>query len=84
LEPTQISRNAQALAEALGLPGEQWSILAALGEVYRATGAERRAQQAFKRAEEIIQVLAAGIEDETLRANFLAGAPVRRVLEAAS
>ena len=47
----------------IGPPGEQWPILATLGEFNRA---------AMTQAAEIMQALAAKIDDEGLRAGFLA------------
>jgi tetratricopeptide (TPR) repeat protein len=63
---------ARALAEAIGLLDEQWQILAKLGELYQGQGNEVKAQPAFRKAREIIQTLAANIDDEALRAGFLA------------
>jgi DNA-binding SARP family transcriptional activator/tetratricopeptide (TPR) repeat protein len=71
---------AQTLAETIGLPGEQWQILAKLGELYRGEGNEAKAQLTLQRAKEIIQGLASKIEDETLRIRFLEAAPVRRLI----
>ncbi|GAB4417587.1 MAG: hypothetical protein Fur0044_13280 [Anaerolineae bacterium] len=64
---------ANTLAEEMDLPGEQWSILAQLGEFYQAAGNEAKAQKALTRAAEIAQTLAAKIDDEDLRAGFLRG-----------
>jgi tetratricopeptide (TPR) repeat protein len=64
---------ANILAETLALPDAQWQILAALGELYKASGEEARAQAAAERATEIGQTLAAKIEDEALRAGFIRG-----------
>jgi tetratricopeptide (TPR) repeat protein len=73
---------ANALAEAIGLPGEQWQLLAKLGELYQASGAaqQARARAAFERAAEIAQALAAKLDDRGLRAGFLAAGPVQRLL----
>ncbi|MBI1878426.1 MAG: hypothetical protein HYR94_09400 [Chloroflexi bacterium] len=71
---------ANTLAEAMVLPGEQWPILAKLGELYRASGEEAKAREALARVAEIIQALAAKIDDEGLRAGFLTAEPVRQVL----
>ncbi|MFL5656797.1 MAG: hypothetical protein ACJ8CB_21780, partial [Ktedonobacteraceae bacterium] len=57
----------------LGLPADQWQIQAALGRVYEAGGEPGQAQTAFGEAARIIQGLAEGIKDETLRARYLAG-----------
>jgi tetratricopeptide (TPR) repeat protein len=62
---------AQTLAEAIGLPGEQWQILAKLGELHRGEGNEDKAHLTLQKAKAIIQGLASKIEDETLRTRFL-------------
>jgi hypothetical protein len=74
-------REAEALAEEMGLPGELWQIRAALGELHEASGDEERAERSFLRAAETLRWLADRIEDPTLRANFLGTLPVRRVLQ---
>ncbi len=67
-------REAHTLAQEIGLPGEQWQILARLVALYQANGEEEQAQQMLARAEEIIQALAAKIDNEDLRAGFLKAA----------
>ena len=57
----------------MSLLGEQWEILAKPGELYEATGDKQKSHQAFERSAEILQALAARIDDEGLRATFLAG-----------
>ena len=74
-------RNAQALAEEIGLPGELWQIKARIGELHERRGEADEAQRAFSRAAQILKDLAAMIEDEGLREGFLAAPRVRRVLE---
>jgi tetratricopeptide (TPR) repeat protein len=74
-------KEALSLVEDIGLPGEQWQILAKLGEFHRVNGDEGQAQQVFEQAAEIIQALAARIDDEGLRVGFLKAKPVQRVLE---
>lgn len=61
---------ALSLAEEIGLPGEQWPILAKLGELYKASGDEEKRRQASAQATEIIRVLAAKIDDENLKDSF--------------
>ena len=56
-------REAATIAEQIGLPGELWPIYAALGE----TG----------RAAEIVQGLAAKLDDDQWRETFLSAEPVR-------
>ncbi len=74
-------REAAALAADLGLPGEQWQIQAALGSVYEAGGAQGQAHTAWASAARIIQELAQGIQDKTLRTRFLAGPQIHTVLQ---
>ncbi len=74
-------QEAAVLANEIGLPGELWQIEVSLGEVYASSGQREQARQAFARAMAIVQKLAAKMEDETRRSNFLAEAAVRRVLE---
>ena len=70
---------ANALAEEIGLPGEQWQILAVLGELYRAKADEARTREALGQAAQIVQTLATKIDDEGLRAGFLGAELVRQV-----
>ncbi len=74
-------REAAQLAAEIGLPGEQWQIQAALGSVYEAGGESAQAHKAFREAARIIQKLAEGIKDETLRSRFLAGPQIHPVLQ---
>jgi tetratricopeptide (TPR) repeat protein len=74
-------REAEALAEEIGLPGELWQIRSDLGELYKRSGNEERAGSAFSRAAETLRTLADRIDDQTLRADFLSAPQVRRVLE---
>jgi hypothetical protein len=72
---------ATQLAAGLGLPGERWQIQAALGRLYEAIGQQEQAHTAFGEAATIIQGLAEGIKDETLRTRFLAGPQIQPVLQ---
>jgi tetratricopeptide (TPR) repeat protein len=65
---------AYSLAEAIGLPDEQWRMLAKLGELYQAEGHTDKAQRVVTQANEIVQALAADIGNERLRSGFLAAA----------
>ncbi|HEX6553060.1 MAG TPA: hypothetical protein VF026_09890, partial [Ktedonobacteraceae bacterium] len=76
-------REAARLAADLALPGEQWQIQAALGNLYEEAGETSQAHIAFGEAVRIIQRLAEGIKDETLRARFLAGPQIQPVLQQA-
>jgi tetratricopeptide (TPR) repeat protein len=74
---------AAGLAEEIGLPEEQWQIQARLAGVYEAAGETAQARLAWAKAATIIQGLAQGITDETLRARFLAGPQIQPVLQRA-
>ena len=76
-------REAAGLAADLGLPGERWQIQAALGRLYEAAGDPAQACTAFGEAARIIQGLAEGIKDETLRSRFLAGSQIHQVVQQA-
>ena len=72
---------AAILAEEIGLPGELWSISAALGVLYQKHGDQSKARTAFVRAAEIVQSLANKMEDGRLRTTFLSAQQVQQVLE---
>jgi tetratricopeptide (TPR) repeat protein len=72
---------ALALAQEIGLPGEEWPILGALGALYMDQGDPTKAQQSYKDSAAIILRLAETIDEEDLRAGFLAAGPVRSILE---
>ena len=72
---------ALALAQEIGLPGEEWPILGALAGLYAGQGEEVQAQEAYKVAGKIIRSLAETIDEEDLRAGVLAADPVRSVLK---
>jgi len=66
-------REAVALSQQLGLPGQAWPALAALAELHRSRGETELAQAASARAAEIGRSLAAGLSDEQQRVVFLSG-----------
>ena len=72
---------AAQVAVDIGLPGEQWQVQAMLGRVYEAEGLPAQARTAWAKASTIIQGLAAGIGDEALQTNFLAGPQIQPVLQ---
>jgi predicted ATPase/DNA-binding SARP family transcriptional activator len=74
-------REAAGLAADLSLPGEQWQIQAALGTLYKAGSEPAQARTAFSEAARIIQGLAEGIGDESLRRRFLAGTQIHQVMQ---
>lgn len=55
--------------------------MGALAGLYAEQGVQVQAQQAYKVAGKIIRSLAATLDEEDLRAGFLAADPVRSVLE---
>jgi len=76
-------REAAELAAEIGLPEEQWQIQARLARLYEAAGEPGQARLAWAKASTIIQGLAQGIKEETLRARFLAGPQIQPVLQQA-
>jgi tetratricopeptide (TPR) repeat protein len=73
-------REAEALAEEIGLPGELWQIRSRIGELHKQRGEAEQAQEAFFIAAQTLRMLAQKIEDEGLRERFLSAPQVRRVL----
>jgi hypothetical protein len=72
---------ARVLAQQLGLPGELWQILAALGELSQSYKNESQAWQVYAHAAQIVQSLADEMEDGQQRTTFLSAQQVRAVLE---
>jgi DNA-binding SARP family transcriptional activator len=67
-------QNALYLAEAIGLPGEQWQIEASLAQCYQVAGQQALALQGFVKTQAIIDSLAAKILDHRFRTQFLSNA----------
>src|SRR5713226_1980800 len=80
----QHLQEAAKLSEEIGLPGELWQILAALGELQLKKDNDSEAHRAFAWAAEIAQTLAHQIEDIQQRAAFLSAQPTRYVVEQAA
>lgn len=76
-------QSAGELAAEIGLPGEAWSIHAALAVLYRSQGERAQARQAREAAADIVGRLAESIGNKELRAGFLAADVVRPILEEA-
>ncbi len=74
-------REAEVLAQEIGLPGELWRIKADAGELHEECGDDARATDAFSRAARTLRPLADLIDATELRESFLATPRVRRVLE---
>ena len=73
-------REAGALAEKLGLPGELWQIRSKIGELHEQRGQTEEAREAFSLAAQTLSMLAGNIGDEKLRERYLSAPRVRRVL----
>ncbi len=73
---------ALTLAQEIGLPGEEWSILATLGELYASQGDHAEAQRAHQASAAILLDLADSINEPELHAGFLAAGPVCQILDA--
>jgi len=74
-------QSAGALAQEIGLPGEEWSILSAQSALYAQEGGRDQAEQARQAAAAILHGLANSIDQPDLRAGFLAADPVRKIVE---
>ncbi|MBZ0293055.1 MAG: AAA family ATPase [Anaerolineae bacterium] len=72
---------ALAIAQDIGLPGEAWSILHVLGDLYMDQGEQAKAQQSFKAAATIILRLAETIDEDDIKKGFLAAKSIRSILE---
>ena len=74
-------REAEALAEKIGQPGELWQIQSRIGDLHERRGEAEQAREVFSGAAQTLRMLAARIKDAGLREGFLAAPRVRRVLE---
>jgi hypothetical protein len=72
---------AASLAREVGLPGEEWAILARLADAYDKQGDGEKAQRAREAAAGILLQLANTIDDEQLRRGFLSAQAVRSILD---
>jgi DNA-binding SARP family transcriptional activator/tetratricopeptide (TPR) repeat protein len=73
---------AVALAREIGLPGEEWSILGTLGDLYSKQGDQEQAHQFRSASAAILLNLADSIDEQELRLGFLAAGVVRQILDA--
>ena len=73
-------RQAQALAQKIGVPGELWQIHSRIGELYEQRGEDGLAREAFSGAAQTLRMLTQKIGDEKLREEFLSAPQVRRLL----
>ena len=73
-------REAEALAEKIGLPRELWQIQSKIGELHEQRGQTEEARERSLMAAQTLRMLAGKIGDEELREGFLSAPRVRRVL----
>jgi hypothetical protein len=73
-------REAGALAEKIGLPGELWQVRCKIGELHERRREVEEARTAFSLASQTLRMLAGNIGDEELREGFLSAPRVRGVL----
>jgi len=73
-------RQAEKLAEKVGLPGELWQIQSRIGRLHERLGQIGEARAVFSRAVQTLRRLAEKIGDDELKKDFLAAPEVRRVL----
>jgi tetratricopeptide (TPR) repeat protein len=74
--------DAVRLAEAIGAQPDLWRCLAALGRVRIRRGEDGGADEAYRRAREVIESIAGGLGEPRLRRSFLGADPVREVYRA--
>jgi DNA-binding SARP family transcriptional activator/tetratricopeptide (TPR) repeat protein len=73
-------RQAEKLAEKVGLPGELWQIQSRIGRLHERLGEIGEARAVFSRAVQTLRKLAEKIGDDKLKKDFLAAPEVRGVL----
>jgi hypothetical protein len=74
-------REITQVAEAFGLPGERWQILASLGDLHQSCANMSMARQAFTHAAQIVHSLSNQIEDKQSRMIFLSAPRIQMILE---
>ena len=67
------------VAREIGNPPQLWKTLVALGELRQAQGRPVEARQAYRDAVAVIDTVAAGLTDTTLRDTFLASPHVQHI-----
>jgi hypothetical protein len=72
------------MAKQVANPPQLWKTYVALGELRRAQGRTEDARQAYRDALAVIESVAAGLTDESLRATFLASDHVQGIRDAAA
>jgi tetratricopeptide (TPR) repeat protein len=74
--------DAAQLAERLGARPDLWRCLAALGRVRVERGDDAGAEEAYRRAAQVIESIASGLAQPPLRHSFLSAEPVGEVYRA--
>ena len=74
--------DAARLAEGIGARPDLWRTLAALGRIRLQRGDEAGAEEAYRRAAQVIESIAAGLGQLSLRHSFLSAEPVGEVYRA--
>jgi class 3 adenylate cyclase/tetratricopeptide (TPR) repeat protein len=74
--------DAVRVAEAIGARPDLWRCLAALGRVRARRGDDGGADEAYRRAREVIESIASGLGEPRLRRSFLGADPVHEVYRA--
>jgi tetratricopeptide (TPR) repeat protein len=72
------------MAKQVANPPQLWKTYVALGELRRAQGRTEDARQAYRDALAVIETVAAGLTDESLRPTFLASDHVQGIRDAAA
>ena len=75
----QDLKTAMRLARDLGNPPQLWKSYAAMGELLSAQNKRAEAAQAFRHAETVLDTVANGLADESLRKTFLDSREVRSI-----
>ncbi len=79
-QETVYLEEAASVAERIGLPEEQWSIWAELGDSYRLMRNKTSAESSYARARDVIGTIAARLRDTELRDQFLLSGSVARII----
>ncbi len=82
-EAEQELATALQIAKEIGNPPQLWKTHAALGDLRQAQGRADDARQAYRDALAVIDNVAAGLEDESLRETFLSSEHVQEIRRAA-
>ena len=64
----------------MGNPTQLWKTLKAVGDLHMAEGNKAKALAHFQEATEVVEGVAEGLTDSSLRETFLQSSPIRRVL----